>query len=73
MAPFSGYTHTEIADLLDLPLSTVRGRMRRGSKRAKPTSTRGTAGSLFSSCEPPLRTSREEPDGETAASRSSLG
>jgi RNA polymerase sigma-70 factor, ECF subfamily len=32
---FSGYTHVEIADLLDLPLGTVKGRMRLGLKKMK--------------------------------------
>jgi RNA polymerase sigma-70 factor, ECF subfamily len=30
LAYFSGYTHVEIAELLDLPLGTVKGRMRLG-------------------------------------------
>jgi RNA polymerase sigma-70 factor (ECF subfamily) len=30
LAYFSGYTHKEIAELLDLPLGTVKGRMRLG-------------------------------------------
>jgi RNA polymerase sigma-70 factor (ECF subfamily) len=32
---FSGYTHVEIAELLDLPLGTVKGRMRLGLKKIK--------------------------------------
>lgn len=28
LAYFSGYTHTEIAELLDLPIGTIKGRMR---------------------------------------------
>ncbi len=32
---FSGYTHTEIAQLLDLPLGTVKGRMRLGLKKIR--------------------------------------
>ena len=32
---FSGYTHTEIAELLDLPLGTVKGRMRLGLKKIR--------------------------------------
>jgi RNA polymerase sigma-70 factor, ECF subfamily len=32
---FSGYTHVEIADLLDLPLGTVKGRMRLGLQKIR--------------------------------------
>jgi len=35
LAYFSGYTHVEIADLLDLPLGTVKGRLRLGLKKIK--------------------------------------
>jgi RNA polymerase sigma-70 factor, ECF subfamily len=35
LAYFSGYTHVEIAELLDLPLGTVKGRMRLGLKKMK--------------------------------------
>ena len=35
LAYFSGYTHTEIAELLGLPLGTVKGRMRLGLKKMK--------------------------------------
>ena len=35
LAYFSGYTHVEIADLLDLPLGTVKGRMRLGLKKIR--------------------------------------
>jgi RNA polymerase sigma-70 factor (ECF subfamily) len=35
LAYFSGYTHTEIAELLDLPLGTVKGRMRLGLKKMR--------------------------------------
>jgi RNA polymerase sigma-70 factor (ECF subfamily) len=35
LAYFSGYTHAEIADLLDIPLGTVKGRMRLGLKKIK--------------------------------------
>ncbi len=35
MAYYSGYTHAEIAEMLDLPLGTVKGRMRLGMKKIK--------------------------------------
>jgi RNA polymerase sigma-70 factor (ECF subfamily) len=35
LAYFSGYTHVEIAELLGLPLGTVKGRMRLGLKKIK--------------------------------------
>ena len=35
MAYFSGYTHVEIAEMMDLPLGTVKGRMRLGLKKIK--------------------------------------
>jgi RNA polymerase sigma-70 factor (ECF subfamily) len=35
LAYFSGYTHAEIADLLSLPLGTVKGRMRLGLRKIK--------------------------------------
>ncbi len=35
LAYFSGYTHTEISELLDLPLGTVKGRMRLGLKKIR--------------------------------------
>lgn len=35
LAYFSGYTHKEISGLLDLPLGTVKGRMRLGLKKIK--------------------------------------
>ena len=35
LAYFSGYTHMEIAELLDLPLGTVKGRMRLGLKKMR--------------------------------------
>ena len=35
LAYFSGYTHIEIAKLLDLPLGTVKGRMRLGLKKLR--------------------------------------
>ncbi len=44
LAYFSGYTHMEIADLLDLPLGTVKGRMRLGLKKIRDYfSSRGMA------------------------------
>lgn len=35
LAYFSGYTHVEISTLLDLPLGTVKGRMRLGLKKIR--------------------------------------
>jgi RNA polymerase sigma-70 factor (ECF subfamily) len=35
LAYFSGYTHVEIAGLLDLPLGTVKGRMRLGLQKLR--------------------------------------
>jgi RNA polymerase sigma-70 factor (ECF subfamily) len=35
LAYFSGYTHVEIADLLELPLGTVKGRMQLGLKKLR--------------------------------------
>jgi RNA polymerase sigma-70 factor, ECF subfamily len=35
LAYFSGYTHVEIAELLDVPLGTVKGRMRLGLTKIK--------------------------------------
>ena len=35
MAYFSGYTHIEISEMMDLPLGTVKGRMRLGLKKIK--------------------------------------
>ncbi len=35
LAYFSGYTHVEIANLLDVPLGTVKGRMRLGLKKVR--------------------------------------
>lgn len=35
LAYFSGYTHREIAELLDLPLGTVKGRMKLGLKKIR--------------------------------------
>jgi RNA polymerase sigma-70 factor (ECF subfamily) len=35
LAYFSGYTHVEISEMLDLPLGTVKGRMRLGLKKIR--------------------------------------
>jgi RNA polymerase sigma-70 factor (ECF subfamily) len=35
LAYFSGYTHVEIAEQLDLPLGTVKGRMRLGLQKLR--------------------------------------
>jgi RNA polymerase sigma-70 factor (ECF subfamily) len=35
LAYYSGYTHTEIAELLELPLGTVKGRMRLGLQKIR--------------------------------------
>jgi hypothetical protein len=35
LAYFSGYTHVEIAELLGVPLGTVKGRMRLGLKKMR--------------------------------------
>ena len=35
LAYFSGYTHVQIAELLDVPLGTVKGRMRLGLKKIR--------------------------------------
>ncbi len=44
LAYFSGYTHVEIADLLDIPLGTVKSRMRLGLKKIRTFfDTRGQA------------------------------
>lgn len=35
MTYYSGYTHTEVAEMLELPLGTVKGRMRLGMKKIR--------------------------------------
>jgi RNA polymerase sigma-70 factor, ECF subfamily len=43
LAYFSGYTHVEIAELLGLPLGTVKGRMRLGLKKMRGSPLREAA------------------------------
>ncbi len=43
LAYFSGYTHVEIAELLGLPLGTVKGRMRLGLKKMRGSLVREAA------------------------------
>jgi RNA polymerase sigma-70 factor (ECF subfamily) len=51
LAYFSGYTHVEIAELLSLPLGTVKGRMRLGLKKVKDyRALRGTERRLRARC-----------------------
>ena len=40
LAYFGGFTHTEIADMLDAPVGTVKGRMRLGLKKMRRSSER---------------------------------
>ena len=35
LAYFGGFTHTEIADMLDAPIGTVKGRMRLGLEKMR--------------------------------------
>jgi RNA polymerase sigma-70 factor, ECF subfamily len=35
LAYFGGFTHTEIADMLDAPVGTIKGRMRLGLKKMR--------------------------------------
>jgi RNA polymerase sigma-70 factor (ECF subfamily) len=44
LAFFSGYTHVEIASLMNVPLGTVKGRMRSGLQKLKATLERPEAG-----------------------------
>jgi hypothetical protein len=46
LAYFSGYTHVQVSELLDVPLGTIKGRMRLGLKKMRvsfdhPKLTRG--------------------------------
>lgn len=41
LAYFGGYTHTEIAELLDSPVGTVKGRMRLGLKKMREALSHG--------------------------------
>jgi len=43
LAYFGGFTHTEIADMLDTPLGTVKGRMRLGLEKLRATLGEGAA------------------------------
>jgi RNA polymerase sigma-70 factor (ECF subfamily) len=35
LAYFAGFTHTEIADMLEIPVGTVKGRMRLGLEKLR--------------------------------------
>ena len=37
LAFYGGYTHTEIADMLDAPIGTIKGRMRLGMEKMRRT------------------------------------
>ncbi len=43
LAFYSGYSHAEIAEMLDLPLGTVKGRMRLGLERVRRAMVGGSA------------------------------
>ena len=43
LAYFGGFTHTEIADMLEMPIGTVKGRMRLGLEKMRQHLTEGAA------------------------------
>ena len=41
--PYGGFTHTQIAEMLDMPVGTVKGRMRLGLEKMRREMTGATA------------------------------
>ena len=46
LAYFGGFTHVEIAEMLESPVGTVKGRMRLGLKKMRETLAHGAVGSM---------------------------
>ena len=44
LAYFGGFTHVEIAEMLEAPVGTVKGRMRLGLKKMREVLARGAVG-----------------------------
>ena len=44
LAYFGGFTHSEIAEMLGMPLGTVKGRMRLGLEKIRNTLAEGISG-----------------------------
>ena len=44
LAYFGGFTHVEIADMLESPVGTVKGRMRLGLKKMREALAQGAVG-----------------------------